>query len=128
MKLLLDSHVFLWCISGNKNLSKKAAKEFLNDKNDLYLSAVSYWEICIKVSIGKLDLEKNWRHQFEREISVNSIRWLDLNREHCAGILELPLIHRDPFDRLLISQAIHEDLTILTSDKNISRYSVKTIW
>jgi PIN domain nuclease of toxin-antitoxin system len=125
---LLDSHVFLWCISGNQNLSKKAAKEFLNEKNELFFSVVSYWEICIKTSIGNLNLEKNWQHHFDKEISVNSIRWLELNKEHCAGILKLPLIHKDPFDRLLISQAIHEDLIILTSDNNISKYNVRTIW
>jgi PIN domain nuclease of toxin-antitoxin system len=127
MKLLLDTHAFLWFMKG-ENLSQKAQDSFLDIDNDLYLSAASYWEICIKHSLGKLDLDKNWNEVFDREILLNGIKWLPIEKEHSQGIIELPMIHRDPFDRLLIAQACAEDMTLLTADSNIKQYDIPTIW
>ncbi len=128
MKILLDTHVFIWLIDGSDKLSANALQTFLDSENDIYFSAVSYWEICIKQSIRKLNLTKNWPHLFDREIVENDIKWLKIEQKHCRGIIHLPMIHRDPFDRLLISQALYEKMTILTTDQQISQYAVQTIW
>jgi PIN domain nuclease of toxin-antitoxin system len=127
VKLLLDTQVFLWVIN-NQKLSLQARDAFLDTGNQLFLSAASYWEICIKQSVDKLGLAEDWQHSFEREIRANDMRWLPIEKAHCQAIMALPWIHRDPFDRLLIGQALHEGMTILTSDGQIRQYAVATIW
>lgn len=127
MRLLLDTHAFLRLIS-NQKLSQLAEDTFLDPENQLFLSVASYWEICIKISIGKLSLAENWVQVFEREMQVNVIRWLPIEKAHCQVIIGLPWMHRDPFDRLLIAQARCEGMTILTADANIQQYDVATIW
>ncbi len=127
MKLLLDTHAFLWSISG-KGLSQNAQNAFLDASNDLFLSAVSYWEICIKQSIGKLGLTPNWVQVFDQEIQFNHIQWLPIEKFHCQKIGELPFLHGDPFDRLLIAQAMSEGMTLLTADASIQQYTVPTLW
>lgn len=127
MKLLLDTHAFLWLI-GNQRLSQRAGAAFLDPSNQLFLSAASYWEICIKRSIGKLVLAEDWKQSVEREMQINDIRWLPIERSHCQAIIGLPWIHRDPFDRLLIAQAREEGMAILTADEYIPQYGVATIW
>jgi PIN domain nuclease of toxin-antitoxin system len=127
VKLLLDTQVFLWVIN-NQKLSQQARAAFLDTGNQLFLSAASYWEICIKQSVGKLGLAQNWQLSFEQELRANDIRWLPIEKAHCQAIIALPWIHRDPFDRLLIGQALHEGMTILTADEQIQQYDVTTIW
>jgi PIN domain nuclease of toxin-antitoxin system len=128
LKLLLDTHTFLWAIGEPHRLSEVAQAQFLNNQNELFLSAASYWEICIKQAVGKLSLAPKWEELFEREITANGIQWLNIEKEHCLGILTLPPIHGDPFDRLLIAQALDEGLTILTRDSNIAQYQVGILW
>lgn len=127
MKILLDTHTFLWLVWG-KNLSEVARSTFINPENDIYFSAASYWEISIKVSLGKLDVGSNWIERFDNEIAINSIRWLPITKEHCQRLLQLPKIHNDPFDRLLVAQAQVEALTLLTADTNIQQYPISAIW
>lgn len=127
MKLLLDTHAFLWAMAG-AGLSERAASAFLDIENDLYFSAASYWEICIKISIGKLVLSDGWEERIERFIELNRIQWLPIERSHSQAIIRLPMIHRDPFDRLLIAQAQSEDMAILTRDEHIRQYNIPTIW
>lgn len=127
MKLLLDTHAFLWSVSG-QGLSPRAQEAFLDTNNELYLSAASYWEICIKQEFGKLVLAEGWEKALDREMLVNNIRWLPIEKAHCRAIAELPSFHRDPFDRLLIAQARCEGMAILTANANIRRYDVPTIW
>lgn len=127
MILLLDTHTFLWVVNDGP-LSKTARASFLDINNKLFLSAVSYWEICIKNSIGKLTLAEDWADQFDTEMRANNIQWLPIAKPHARRIIDLPLIHQDPFDRLLIAQALCEDMSILTSDRNIAKYDVTTIW
>jgi PIN domain nuclease of toxin-antitoxin system len=128
MNLLLDTHAFLWAIGGDPRLGDRAGLAFLDAQNTLYFSIVSYWEICIKHALGKLDLASNWQRAFDNEMATNGIRWLALEKEHCPGIIDLPQIHGDPFDRLLVSQAMHEDFTLVTRDANFSRYQIDTLW
>lgn len=127
MKLLLDTQVFLWVIN-NQKLSQRARAAFLDTSNQLFLSAASYWEICIKQNIGKLVLAEDWQQSFEREMRANDIRWLPIEKSHCQAIIALPWLHCDPFDRLLIGQALQEGMTILTADEQIQQYDVATIW
>ena len=128
MKVLLDTHAFLWLIQGDKRVSREAEAIFLERDNELFFSAASYWEICIKQSLGKLGLTLGWQEILDTELAVNSISWLDIKKAHCQGLLHLPQHHGDPFDRLLISQAVAENMVLLSADANIGKYSVKTVW
>jgi PIN domain nuclease of toxin-antitoxin system len=128
MKLLIDTHVLLWIIEGDISLSDRARRIFLDSKNELFFSAASFWEICIKLSIKKLDLGRNWNAVIDRELNANSIHWLPIRQPHCIQTIALPWHHRDPFDRLLIAQALIERCAIMTDDAQIKRYSVKTVW
>lgn len=127
MKLLLDTHVFLWIIDDGP-LSSRGRQSFMDEENEIYVSAASYWEISIKVSNGRLKLVENWMEVFDREVVANGIRWLPIKKEHCGRIVELPMIHRDPFDRLLIAQSRFEEMTLLTADDTIQKYDVPTVW
>jgi PIN domain nuclease of toxin-antitoxin system len=127
MKLLLDTHAFLWSITSGP-VSEQARIAFLNTENELFLSAASYWEISIKVSIGKLVLENGWQKTFEREMQLNGIKWLPIEKSHCHEVLTLPFHHSDPFDRMLIAQALCEEMTLVTVDGHIKQYAVQTLW
>lgn len=127
MRILLDTHAFLWAIRKD-GLSKSAEHAFLSADNELFLSAASYWEICIKVSISKLDVIPNWQSRFGEEIVVNQIQWLPITQAHCQQITILPHLHGDPFDRMLIAQALTEELTLMTADAKIQQYPVPTLW
>lgn len=127
MKFLLDTHVFLWFM-WDKNLSQTARTAFLDTNNELYFSAASYWEICTKHSLGKLELANDWDKLFDQEMAINMIKWLPIEKKHSRGIINLPMHHRDPFDRLLIAQALSEGLTLLTADSLIQQYDVPTFW
>lgn len=132
MNLLLDTHIFLWSIT-SRRLSPAADAAFLDADNTLYLSAASYWEICIKLGIGKLTLPEDWQSTADLAMTINAIRWLPIEKSHCLELLALPrpeLVfgHRDPFDRLLIAQARAEGLTLLSADPNFGRYDVPVLW
>ena len=128
MKVLLDTHAFLWLIQGDKRVSGEAEAVFLERDNELFFSAASYWEICIKQSLGKLGLALGWQEILDTELAANSIGWLEIKKAQCQGVTHLPQHHGDPFDRLLISQAMAENMALLSADANIGRYSVKTVW
>lgn len=100
----------------------------MNSGNILFVSAASYWEICLKIGLGKLDLGKNWKTLINRHIALNDMQWLPVRKEHAQGICTLPEIHKDPFDRMLIAQAKWEKMTIVTADRLVRKYPVKWIW
>ena len=127
MRLLLDTHTFLWSIT-SRRLSPVADTAFLEPRNSLYLSVASYWEMCIKLSLGKLALPDNWQQVAELAMTVNAIHWLPINPRHCREVIGLPHLHRDPFDRLLVAQARLEGLTLLSADPNLGRYDVAVVW
>ncbi len=128
MKLLLDTQVFLWSIDSPQRLTEKAAAALLDVDNRLFLSAGSYWEICLKLSIGKLALSGDWAQALDREMAANRIEWLALEKQHLRAVIGLPRLHRDPFDRLLVAQARCEDMAIVSPDKNLASYSVDILW
>lgn len=127
MKILLDTHVFLWVVA-HEHLSSIATNAFLDIQNQLYLSAVSYWEICIKRSIGKLTLDPNWIDQFDDVMAVNGIHWLAVDKSACQRLLSLPHLHGDPFDRMLIAQALTENMTLMSADEKLYQYPIAILW
>ena len=128
MKVLLDTHAFLWLITGDKRLSRKARTTFLKKENRIFLSAVSLWEICIKLSLDKLSLKEGWIGIIQQQMKDNSIDWLPIEMRHCIELVNLPFHHRDPFDRMLIAQAMVEKMQILSRDARFADYPVKRVW
>jgi PIN domain nuclease of toxin-antitoxin system len=128
MKVLLDTHAFLWLITDEDRLSENARQTFLNTENSLFFSAASLWEICIKKSLGKISLMDGWFQTIQKEIQINTIQWLPIEMIHCAEVTELPFHHRDPFDRMLIAQAIVEEMKLLSRDSRLSDYAIELIW
>lgn len=128
MRVLLDTHTFLWQVSGDSRLSNVARETLLSPEHDLLFSMASLWEIAIKISLGKLALADDWPKAISAELTINQIRRLPIENEHCARVGTLPFHHRDPFDRMLIAQAMTEDLVILSRDAAIGEYPVTRIW
>jgi PIN domain nuclease of toxin-antitoxin system len=127
MKALLDSHAFLWALSGDTRMSTRA-RDIFEGPSSLSLSIVSIWEILIKVQLGKLGLPRPAASYIFSELVKNKIATLPIRLDHLIAYENLPLHHRDPFDRMLIAQGIKEELPIITADRNFQNYSVRTIW
>lgn len=127
MKVLLDTHVFLWWISNNPRLGKEARNVISNIDNQLFLSAASGWEIAIKTGPGKLEVADDISSFMFEQMRLNALDELPVLISHALHAASLPNLHRDPFDRLLIAQAQLERLPILTGDEKFSAYSVEII-
>lgn len=128
MKVLLDTHTFLWWINDDPRVSKEARQIIENGKNTLYLSAASGWEIAIKSRLGKLTIPSEIKTFFIEQLTVNAILPLPVMMHHALHVYTLPDLHRDPFDRLIIAQAQLEDLPVLTADPQIAAYRVEVMW
>jgi PIN domain nuclease of toxin-antitoxin system len=126
VRQLLDTHTFLWFVMGNPNITVKLRSQI--EDNDNFLSIVSVWEISIKYGIGKLNLEVPFNDFIDRQIAPNGIQLLEVKLEHLKSSATLPLHHRDPFDRLLIAQALVEDIPILSKDVAFDAYPIQRIW
>ena len=127
MKYLLDTHTAIWALDDKTKLSEKA-KTIIDDVSiSLCVSIISAWEIAIKVSIGKLNFIGG-SASFLVEMQKNGLELLDIKGSHIKKVEKIPFHHRDPFDRLLISTALDEDLTIITADENIQKYDINWIW
>lgn len=128
MRALLDTSTFLWWITDSPQLSKKV-KEIISDAdNEIYFSAVSAWEIGIKISLKKLKLTNKPEAFIVAQQNKNNFLSLPLSVRHAAASASLPHHHKDPFDRMLICQANAEKLSLLTSDRWIKKYDVDVIW
>lgn len=119
MRLLLDTCIFLWCINNDRRLPKKARAK-ISDAREVYVSSASIWEAVIKIKLKKLDVDVS---QLVKAISSSGFLELPIGAHHAAAIADLADIHRDPFDRLLVAQAISEPLTLLTADAILQKYS-----
>lgn len=119
MRLLLDTHVALWAITDSHRLTK-ATRILMMEANEVYVSAVSVWEIAIKRGLGKLDFDAS---TFAAAVRDSGFLSLPITDAHAAGVQILPMHHADPFDRLLVAQAIHEPLRLLTADSQLEPYS-----
>lgn len=128
MKYLLDTHTFLWWILHDQQLSDQIKELISNPDNQIFLSAASGWEIAIKSGIGRLTIPRPVGGFISEHMSENSINNLSITMSHALQVSELPNHHRDPFDRILISQAQIENLPILSVDPLIRKYDVEVIW
>jgi PIN domain nuclease of toxin-antitoxin system len=128
MKLLLDTHIFLWFISGDFKLSVSAIDRIRDSNNDVYLSVVSIWEATVKYQLGKLPLPESPEKYLPKQRIRHRIESLSIDEGTIGKLIDLPPIHRDPFDRILICQAIQHGLSIVTVDSQISQYlSIETL-
>jgi len=129
MKFLLDTHAFLWLVSDAPQLSKKARRIFLDENNQFFFSMASIWEMAIKTSLGKLQLTQPFEKFMSHQLQENAISILDIQFRHLRKISTLPFHHRDPFDRLIICQALEENLPVLSSDKAFDCYhGIERLW
>jgi PIN domain nuclease of toxin-antitoxin system len=119
MRLLLDTHIYLWCIKGDARFSKSIQSKILN-ASEVYISSASIWECSIKIKLKKLEGDIN---KITEAITESGFLELPITAVHAAAVATLPDIHRDPFDRMLIAQAMSEPLTFLTVDVHLKNYS-----
>ena len=128
MNVLLDTHTLLWFISGDERTSQNARNIIESDSTKLFVSIASFWEIAIKINIGKLDLHIPFK-KLQKEVLNNNFTILPIEFTHTVQLSKLESIHRDPFDRILISQALVENFTIISKDTTFSAYKgLKTSW
>ena len=119
MRLLIDTQIFIWAVMESENLSAQA-RQIMLDATEVFVSAASIWEIAIKVRLGRLEGDPS---EFVAAIDQSGFRELVISARHAAMVHQLPLHHRDPFDRMLVAQALSEPLRLLTSDRMLSQYS-----
>jgi PIN domain nuclease of toxin-antitoxin system len=127
MAYLLDTHTFLWFVAGDKQLPESVKEKIKDIENPCYLSVASLWEITIKNQIGKLTLQISLENLFEYA-DRNRVEILQISNEHLLTLSTLPGHHSDPFDRLIVSQALAENLTLITKDKELRKYKIKQQW
>jgi len=122
MKILLDTHIFIWLIDEDNRLDSLGREEIKNPQNQIFLSVASVWECVIKYQIGKLNFPQSPDIYLPQKRKEYLIKSLPINEESLSHLRQLPLLHKDPFDRLLISQSLQDDLTIMTEDNAILAY------
>ena len=127
MQILLDTHAFIWFISGDDTLSPKVIKAIKDVNNKCYLSIASIWEIAIKKSIKKLELKSDFNKIIDF-LADNEIEILPITFEHLQKLLQLDFHHRDPFDRIIIAQSLVEELSIITKDEHFPKYGNNILW
>lgn len=128
MKLLLDTHTFIWFVTDDPKLSSIAKRLIEDEHNEKSFSIASIWEMAIKHSIGKLNFDLPLCRFLEQQMSLNSMTSLNIELKHLDVIATLPLHHRDPFDRLLIAQAMVEGLPIVGVDAAFDAYEIQRLW
>jgi PIN domain nuclease of toxin-antitoxin system len=128
MRVLVDTHTFLWALLKDHRLSARAKQILISREHELYFSLVSLWEIAVKMKIGKLNTVGSSVTYIRDEMAEYGMELLPIRYEHILELERLPLHHSEPFDRLLIAQAVAESLPILTHDEKFPLYPVKLIW
>ena len=128
MKLLLDTHVFLWWMERNRRLSTRAGALIADPDSEVFVSVVTIWEIAIKAELGQLEMPDDLGGFLRSELTVNDFASLPIQFEHAIAARDLPLHHRDPFDRLLICQSRVEGLTLVSADPVMAAYGADVVW
>lgn len=128
MRLLLDTHTFLWWITDSPELSLRVRDAIRDPENELFLSVASAWEMTIKVNLGRLHLPDRPDRFIPDQLTKNAIESLPIQMGHALYVSRLPAIHRDPFDRIIVSQSILEKMAVATRDEDIAKYKVKILW
>jgi PIN domain nuclease of toxin-antitoxin system len=128
MRVLVDTHVFLWWVEGNRALPARARAALADQENECLFSMVSTWELAIKAGLGKLKLTLPVQRYVVEHVAANGFRMLDIRMAHIGRLESLDPHHGDPFDRLLIAQALEEKLPVVTADPVFRKYGVKRVW
>ncbi len=128
MKLLIDTSAFLWFLTADKQLSEAAAAAIRSSENDVWLSAVSFWEILVKHHLGRLPLPEPPSSYISKQRKRHGIASLALRERVIAHLPKLPALHKDPFDRMLVCQSLEHRLILVTSDPLVRAYPIKTLW
>ncbi len=128
MRVLLDTHAFIWWVTDDHRLSPRARQVFGDGDNHLSFSVASAWEIAIKAGLGRLKLRDGAETFVNRHVERNGISILPVRLSHALRLESLPYHHADPFDRLLVAQAQQEGLSLLTNDRRIAAYDVAVVW
>ncbi len=128
MRVLLDTHAFLWWIEDAPRLSGRAREAIADEGNEILFSVVSAWEIVVKVGVGKLALDEAPERIIPEQIGRNDMEILPIKLDHALRVHELPNHHKDPFDRLLVAQALDEGIPIISVDPEVARYPVEVVW
>ena len=127
MDLLLDTHALIWFINGDNQLPDKSVNLIKNLENKCFVSIATVWELAIKLSLGKLDLNGGF-DEISKIMRLYDFEVLPITFEHIQKLLTLDFHHRDPFDRIIISQGLVEKLTVITKDENFPKYNLKIVW
>ncbi|NNL78386.1 MAG: type II toxin-antitoxin system VapC family toxin [Desulfobacterales bacterium] len=128
MKYLIDTHVFLWFVSEDNKISSKAISLIKDSKNKIFFSAASAWELAIKTKLNRLKIKGDLESFIIEQLSINRFVPLSITISHCLYTEQLPRIHKDPFDRMIIAQSILEDLPLISADRKIRKYKTTVIW
>jgi PIN domain nuclease of toxin-antitoxin system len=128
LKLLLDTQCFLWWFTEPERINSNAIEQIACEDNELFFSVVSAWEIAIKVGIGKLPLPEPVDTYIASRMRLLGVKYLDIVFPHACRVATLPPLHRDPFDRILVSQAQIEQMTLVTADEILTQYGVDLLW
>ncbi|SRR5579875_1031013 len=128
MRVLLDTHTFLWWITDSYRLSSHAREIITKGDNELLVSAATGWEIAIKAQLGRIHLPDKPELFIAKQLNLNSMQALPIHMSHALHVYNLPQYHNDPFDRMIIAQAQLENLPILTADRQMAKYEIKVIW
>ncbi len=128
MRLLLDTQTFLWSISAPERLRARARRAIESGANEVFVSAASAWEIAIKTRLGRLSLPEDPQRFVTEQMEQNAFQPLPVQIRHALKVIDLPDVHRDPFDRLLVAQAMVEELVLVTNDPQVRRYPVRVVW
>ena len=128
MNILLDTHTFLRFINGEPNLSLEARSVIENETNERFISVASLCEMAIKISIGKLRFTSKFDDLIPSQLDQNGIKLLNISVRHAALLTTIPFHHRDPFDRMIVTQALVEQMPVISVDENFDAYSVNRIW
>jgi PIN domain nuclease of toxin-antitoxin system len=128
VNLLLDTHAFLWFIAGSERLSATARELIEDSANQPFLSAASLWEMAIKLSLGRLQLGRPFDDLIPEQMDLNGIQLLGIELEHVTPVTTLPFHHRDPFDRLLVAQAMVQQMPVVSADPAFDAYSIERLW
>ncbi len=128
MRILLDTHAFLWWVTDSDELSRRARRLIGDGRNEIFFSAASAWEIAIKSGLHRVTLPEDAQTYIPAQLEENAFQILPIQLQHALRVVTLPDLHRDPFDRLLVAQALSEELAILSRDERLATYSVRVLW
>lgn len=128
MRLLLDTHAFLWWIAADGRLSPRASELIADGSNQVLVSAASAWELVLKSGLGRVEVPMPVDRFFTAQLEANAFLPLPIHMRHALGLERLPDVHRDPFDRILVAQAVAEDLTLVSRDRVLREYPVRLEW